>query len=82
MGKAIKKPIEVEFELWDGTDEAWERIEEMCGNEIWKNSKGDILLDELYGIKFVEKGDYIIKRIDGEIRLVKGYIFNKTYDII
>lgn len=82
--KVRKKPVEVEAMRWTGDN--LEEIKEFAGAFEWniekKGSTNSLLIHTLEGSMSAEKGDYIIKGVEGETYPVKPEIFNKTYEII
>jgi len=81
--KARKKPVVVEFELYDGTAESVHRIIDMYGKTKGINNTPEgLYITTMEGIMKANKGDYVIKGIKGEIYPCKPDIFQNTYDII
>ena len=81
--KAKKKPVVVEFELYDGTAESVNRIIDMYGRmKGINNTPEGLYITTMEGIMKANKGDYVIKGIKGEIYPCKPDIFQNTYDII
>lgn len=85
-GRAVKKPIEIEFVIFD-MDE-WVK-DGKAYEMVWKKYKHSAIFSEsvpviptLEGNMEVSDGDYIIKGIEGEYYPCKPEIFLKTYDII
>lgn len=95
MGKAIKKPVKIEFVRWWGTNEH-EIVEFMGGStDVLPPCEGEhyILAETLRGkmvpiIKTLEGklsvsvGDYIIKGVKGEFYPCKPDIFEMTYEVV
>lgn len=81
--KARKKPVIIEFEIYDGSAESVNRIMNMYGQmKGILNSPYGLYITTLEGTMKADKGDYIIKDIQGEIYPCKPDIFRDTYDII
>lgn len=81
--KAIKKPIEIECVLFDGTNSR--EISEFVGKPLQvKTIKGKVcvIIPTLEGNHTAIPSDYIIKGVHGEFYPCKNDIFHKTYDIV
>ena len=85
MGKARKKPVEIEYVQWLNRklvmpDDHWFLKAEESGKiEL----AGDtLLIHTLEGVMAASPGDFIVKGVEGEIYPVKPGIFWKTYDIL
>lgn len=85
-GRAVKKPIEIEFVIFD-TDEwvkdgkSYEMVYKKYKHPV--TSFGNVpVIPTLEGNMEVSDGDYIIKGVEGEYYPCKPEIFLKTYDII
>ena len=87
-GKATKKPVEIDFYVWDAQvlflDEWVESFgDKMLDNFIF-NSKEDhsIEVKTLEGTSYsVPLGHIIIRGVEGEYYPCEPNIFNKTYNI-
>lgn len=96
VGKAVKKPVEIEFIVWSGGAEeaatiiGW--IEEN-GGEASYLEENDILAEDgftdehieiytLEGVMTAFAGSRIIRGVQGEFYPCKPDIFTETYDII
>lgn len=81
--KARKRPVIVDFELYDGTPTSVDRIIDMYGKTKGiNNSPEGLYIITLEGTMRVDKGNYVIKGIKGEIYPCKPEIFKDTYDVI
>jgi len=81
--KAKKKPVVVEFELYDGTAESVNRIIDMYGRmKGINNTPEGLYITTMEGIMKIDKGDYVILGTRGELYPRKPDIFQNTYDII
>lgn len=86
--RAIKKPVEIEFVIWNGRNE--EEIKEFVGEEgcmFYDHYKDGVIvrgLDiiTLEGRMYGSIGDYIVKGVEGEFYPCNPSIFLKTYDVI
>jgi len=79
-----KKPVVIQAVLWDGTNEAWEAIKELSseGTRNLYPPNPDPIIRTLEGDMRANKGDYIIKGLEGELYPCKPGIFKKTYDTV
>lgn len=84
MPKFKKKPIVVEAIQYDGTENS---VVEILQLKETTNSSRSILVDAefllihtLEGVMRADKGDWIIKGVNGELYPCKPDIFEKTYD--
>jgi len=79
--KFRKKPVVIDAIQW--TEENWEEISEFTsvpgGREI-NTIKGPLEIKTLEGTMRANKGDWIIKGIQGELYPCKPDIFEKTYE--
>ena len=93
--KARKKPVEIEYLLWDGQNhrDMYEFLEEKTENDYiqaeGKNFyidhskvRGGLIIKTLEGEHIATVGDYIIKGVNGEFYPCKPDIFLKTYEIL
>jgi hypothetical protein len=81
--KARKKPVTVDFEVYDGSPESVNRIIDMYGKTGGINNSPDgLYIVTLEGTMRADKGDYVIKGIQGELYPCKPDIFKNTYDVI
>lgn len=82
MGKFRKKPVVIEAVQWLGNVTSWNEIDDL--GDI-KTSPGPIGSDKFYivtleGEMCADKGDWIIKGVNGEFYPCKPDIFEKTYE--
>lgn len=85
INKARKKPIEIEFieytgdtnilELYDWSNDQIEIVFEIDTSQM------HLYINTLEGDMLVNKGDYIIKGVNGEVYPCKPDIFHKTYEV-
>ena len=81
--KAQKKPVIIDYELYDGSPESVDRIIDMYGKmKGINNSPEGLYIVTLEGTMRADRGDYVIKGIQGEIYPCKPNIFRDTYEII
>jgi hypothetical protein len=83
MMRIRKKPIEVEGEQID--DYNIKYLSSWCGGIVKfreDNLTPYIMIPTLEGSMRAEKGDWIIKGVNGEFYPCKDSIFKKTYDVI
>ena len=79
--KYRKKPIIVNVILWDGGNK--KEVESFVGepiNHAYSTYNDVIVIKTLEGDMFVNKGDLIIKGVNGEFYPCRPDIFNKTYE--
>lgn len=86
INKARKKPIEIEFieytndtnivDLYDWSNDQIEIVFEI------DTFQKHLYVNTLEGDMLVNKGDYIIKGINGEVYPCKPDIFYKTYELV
>lgn len=86
INKARKKPVEIEFvEYTDGTNIVdlydWSNDQIEVVFEI-DTSQKRLYVNTLEGDMLVNKGDYIIKGVNGEVYPCKPDIFHKTYEVV
>jgi hypothetical protein len=80
--KYRKKPVVVEAVQFDGTDKSVEWIlPQLISGEIGR-ALNKLYIKTLEGTMTAEKGDYVIKRINGEFYPCKPDIFEKTYELV
>lgn len=83
-GKVQKKPVEVDFMVWDGTN--FPAMKAYTKDQV-RLPDGDnpyvkLLIDTLEGEMVAKRGDAIITGVEGEIYACDAKIFFKTYDFI
>ena len=87
--RATKKPVEIEFEIWDGTEASIRKIIKLAGDRIKDllfidntvTELEDLYIQTLEGEHFANIGDRIIKGVKGELYPCKPDIFALTYDV-
>lgn len=80
--KYRKKPVIIEAMQWKDHVESHMTISEWSGQE-WKWSiYGKMYIPTLEGTMTANKGDWIIKGVNGEFYPCKPDIFEKTYEIV
>lgn len=81
--KARKKPVVIDFEVYDGTPASVDRIINMYGQTKGiNNSPEGLYIVTLEGTMRADRGDCVIKGVSGEIYPCKPDIFRKTYEIV
>ena len=78
--KYKKKPTIIEAVQFDGTDESvdW-LLPQLISGEIGR-ATNKLYIKTLKGVMTANKGDYIIKGVNGEFYPCKPDIFEKTYE--
>lgn len=93
IGKYIKKPVEIEAVLWDGSKESFQAVIEFLGYTVKPASdyflkqyeevtKEGLKISTLEGTMNASIGDYIIKGVQGECYPCKPDIFHLTYSAV
>lgn len=81
MGKYRKKPIVIEAVQWTGK---MANVISLVGHDLPTAGRpypdGSLLIETLEGKMVVQKGDWIIKGVNGEFYPCKPDIFEKTYE--
>lgn len=80
MAKYKKKPVIVEAIQWNG-DNALEILQFSHESYIDKDNY-TLKIDTLEGTMVANRGDYIIKGVNGEFYPCKPDIFEKTYELV
>ena len=81
MAKFRKKPIVIEAIQWDATEKTLEWLSAADGQESHQvNLKGGVYIKTLEGKMLANRGDWIIKGVEGEIYPCKPDIFEMTYE--
>lgn len=80
MSRYRKKPVVIEAVQFDGTDESvdW-LLPQLRSGEIGR-ATNKLYIKTLEGTMTADKGDYIIKGVNGEFYPCKPDIFEKTYE--
>lgn len=86
LGKARKKPVEIEFMKYIGRNKQeiydWSNGKVHCVTDVNSHYIGRFGVDTLEGFLVVSFGDYIVKGVEGEFYPVDPYIFKKTYEVL
>lgn len=78
-----KKPVVINAVLWDGNSETIFPLAPFTNStEPPFNNEGRLHIATLEGTMVAEKGDWIIKGIQGEIYPCKPAIFEETYEAV
>jgi hypothetical protein len=81
--KYIKKPVAIEAWLWDESRSTLKKIGcksmSIEGHSSYPDLVRNLRIETLEGTMKVNKGDYIIKGIQGEFYPCKPDIFKQTY---
>ena len=84
MAKYRKRPVVIEAVQWTGRN--LREIFAFCGQEniapIERRPDYDLKIKTLEGVLKADRGDYIIKGVQGEIYPCKPDIFKSTYEQI
>ena len=80
MPKFVKKPIEIQAELFDGSEKSVIAIQKLSSHANIKFDNAKLEIMTLEGIMEAKVGDYVICGITGELYPCKPEIFNLTYD--
>jgi hypothetical protein len=78
--KFRKKPVIIEAECYDGTNESVERIMNMGGTREIRNRPEGLYIITLEGTMKANIGDWVIRGVKGELYPCKPDIFNATYE--
>lgn len=78
--KYRKKPVVIEAIQWTG--ENLKEILEFANSSYLDKDNYTLKIDTLEGTMTADRGDYIIKGVNGEFYPCKEDIFNKTYEIV
>lgn len=82
--KARKKPVEIEFWVFDGTVECGQDIVEWAGSKIYLDTvpSPHLVIPTLEGTMTGSPEDVIIRGVQGEFYPCKPDIFEATYDVV
>lgn len=82
MAHYRKKPIVIEALQWVGSnvDEILGFI--LCQASAYRHLTNKIVIETLEGNMQADKGDWIIKGVNGEFYPCKSDIFEKTYELV
>jgi hypothetical protein len=75
-----KKPVVIEAERYEGTNESFEKILSMGGAREIRNCHDGLYIETLEGTMRANIGDWIIRGVKGELYPCKPDIFVATYD--
>ena len=83
--KFRKKPVAIDAILWDGRDETLDAIR--AGHKgppvrpsLSRNNDRGLWIDTLEGVRRVNKGDWVIRGVCGELSPCKPEIFESRYE--
>ena len=94
MPRATKKPVEIDFHIWDGKNHramfeflgGWEHQPLQASGRNFEIDhgivEGGLIIKTLEGEYRASIGDYIIKGVNGEFYPCKPDIFEMTYDVV
>ena len=84
MPKFRKKPVIVDAEQWQGSQESFNKILAMGLMDWLPGGMGadTFTIKTLEGNFIVKKGDWVIKDIKGEFYSCKPEIFKQTYEAV
>jgi hypothetical protein len=86
MQKFRKKPVVIEAWEWDETKTMFEKIGckrmSCSGHTERPDEMTSLRIETPKGTMSVNKGDYIIKGVNGEFYPIKPDIFNATYEAV
>lgn len=81
MPKFKKKPVVIEAEQWEASQESFAKILEMgCMPSPGEMGSETCVIKTLEGNMIASKGDWIIKGVNGEFYPCKPDIFEKSYE--
>lgn len=81
MKKYTKKPVTIDAEQWDGTNEHAKTLINLHNIPAVLNIIQGFQIITLEGYMKVSKGDFIIRGLKGEFYPCKPDIFAMTYDL-
>lgn len=84
MSKYRKKPIVIDAELWDGSEQSYARIVMLHGKSDFDVSRDwkRVEITTLEGTMSADIGDWIIRGVKGELYPCKPDIFAATYEAV
>ncbi len=82
MSKFMKKPVEIQAEIFDGSEKSVIAIQKLSPQTNIKFNKSRLEITTLEGIMEANIGDYVICGIAGELYPCKPQIFKLTYDFV
>ena len=74
-----KNPVVIEAMLWDGANDTASFIMRWSEHKV-EHGNGILVISTLEGDMRADKGDYIIKGVQGEFYPCKPEIFEATYE--
>ena len=85
-----KKPVTIEAIRFDGDTQAMSEVARWCGGRVRSEAKASYRTDVAYwldvptleGVVTANRGDYVIKGVQGEFYPCKPGIFEATYEPI
>ena len=77
MAQYRKKPVVIEAIQWTGRNHA--EIEAFAGEAVRLSPIGSYSIRTLEGVMFAERGDWVIRGVQGEFYPCKPDIFEATY---
>jgi hypothetical protein len=82
MSKYRKKPVVIDAMVWDGKPSTFDTVLSWCAaqDRTFSISGGCLYIDTLEGEMRADKGDWIIKGVQGELYPCKPDIFAATYE--
>lgn len=82
--RVVKRPIEVEAILWDGTNvnEIWDAFEARNIYGPTEDNIDTLTIATLEGDMFAPKGWWIIRGVEGELYPCKPSVFEASYEIL
>ncbi len=78
--KFRKKPGVIEAVLWDGTEEAGQKLRAWSDHRVRHHGGTSIFIETLEGSMEGKVGDWIIQGVKGEFYPCKPDIFAATYE--
>ncbi|MDA3854650.1 MAG: hypothetical protein PF569_00215 [Candidatus Woesearchaeota archaeon] len=80
MAKYRKRPVIIDAEIFDGTDDSVFRIKKLTSaNSVFRGDEC-LMIHTLEGEMKGSIGDYIIRGVKGELYPCKPNIFKETYE--
>lgn len=82
MAKYTNKPVVIEAVQWLASMESWDQIKDMgCPTKPGPMDTDTFFIPTIEGAMIVDKGDWVIKGINGEFHICKPDIFEATYEL-
>ena len=73
----VKKPVKVQAVHWTGNN--FDEISSFTNGNIFQYDE-KVVIKTRAGYRYIEKGDWIIRSVNGQFGLCKPDIFEKTYE--